>query len=198
MAIEDLQSAVHSTTPLVEPALGDSVRVHPHQFDPDLTTDVRIVRWPAEHEQHADLAALGLPRILVVAADQAAPEWCDELEDWVRAPVDRAELTVRAATVARRADLRTRPWVDEHGVLWFRDRWHAVAQGQLPLLRALVEHFGRVVPQEEVLAAYTAAGRSTHAEAVKTSARRLAGALAPLGLDLYRVRGRGYLLERLL
>jgi hypothetical protein len=194
---EDLQSDAPASTPFVEPALGGSVRVHPHRFDPQLPTDVRLVRWPAEREQRADLAALDQPRILVVAAEQRAPDWCDELEDWVRAPVDRAELTVRAATVALRADRRTKPWVDEHGVLWFRDRWHALAEGQLPLLRVLVEQFGHVVPQEEVLAAYAAAGRSTHAEAVKTSARRLAGALVPLGLELCRVRGRGYLLERL-
>jgi hypothetical protein len=195
---EDLQSDAPAAAPaLVEPALGASVRVHPHRFDPRLPADVRLVRWPAEHEQRADLAALELPRILVVAAGERAPEWCDEIEDWVRAPVDRAELELRAATVAVRADLRTKPWVDEYGVLWFRDRWHALAEGQLPLLRVLVDEFGRVVPQEAVLAAYAAAGRSTHAEAVKTSARRLTGALAPLGLELCRVRGRGYLLERL-
>lgn len=197
MQFEDLQSEALRAQSLVEPALGGSVRVHPHRFDPDLPADIRLVRWPAEREQRADLAALDVPRILVVAADDPAPEWCDELEDWVRAPVDRAELTVRAATVALRADLRTKPWVDEHGVLWFRDRWHALAEGQLPLLRVLIDHFGHTVPQDDVLAAYAAAGRSTHAEAVKTSARRLAGALAPLGLELCRVRGRGYLLERL-
>lgn len=200
MSQKDLHSAptgATSATTLVESALGGSVRVHPHRFDPELPADVRLLRWPDEQESRADLAALEVPRILVVAADQPAPEWCDELEDWVRAPVDRAELTVRAATVALRADLRTKPWVDEHGVLWFRDRWHALSDGQVPLLRALVEQFGRTVPQADVLAAYAAAGRSTHAEAVKTSARRLGDALAPLGLDLCRVRGRGYLLERL-
>jgi hypothetical protein len=189
---EDLRGA-----PIVESWLGSSVRVHPHRFDPDRPFDVRLVRWPAEAEQRADLAALDLPRIVVVGVDDPAPELCDELEDWVRAPVDSDELTVRASTVATRADERMRPWVDDHGVLWFRDRWHALADGQLPLLRILVEQFGHVVPHDAVLAAYAAAGRSTHAEAVKTSARRLTGALAPLGLELCRVRGRGYLLERL-
>ena len=191
MQSEDLRGA-----PIVEPWLGSSVRVHPHRFDPDLPFDVRLVRWPAESEQRDDLATLDLPRILVVDVHEPAPECCDELEDWVRTPVDSEELTVRASTVAKRADERMRPWVDDHGVLWFRDRWHALADGQLPLLRVLVEHFGHVVAQDDVLVAYAAAGRSTHAEAVKTSARRLSGALAPLGLELCRVRGRGYLLER--
>ena len=192
MQSEDLRGA-----PIVEPWLDSSVRVHPHRFDPELPFDVRLVRWPAEAEQRADLAALDLPRIVVVGVDDPAPDLCDELEDWVRAPVDPEDLAVRAATVARRADLRMRPWVDAHDVLWFRDRWYALADGQLPLLRVLVAQFGHAVPQDDVLAAYAAAGRSTHAEAVKTSARRLTGALAPFGLELCRVRGRGYLLERL-
>jgi hypothetical protein len=194
---EHLETRAESPGTGTHPHLGESVQVHPHRFDPELSADVRLLHWPADREQRADLAALDVPRILVVAEGHAAPEWCDVLEDWVRAPVDPAELSVRAATVALRADLHAQPWIDAQGVLWFRDRWHTLADGQLPLLRVLVEHFGRTVAQSDVLAAYAAAGRSTHTEAVKTSARRLADALRPLGLGLCRVRGRGYLLERL-
>ncbi len=180
----------------LEPLLGTSVKTHPFQFDRTLSIDVRLVRWPEETTFRDKLAALGLPRILVLDEQVAPPTAWDEIEDWVRVPVSKRELELRAVTVARRADAIERPWLDEDGLLWFRDRWIVVPRGQGPVIEELARNFGRVVRDEEISEVFATSENSTHAEAVKTSMRRVTNLLRPLGLVLKRVRGSGYLLER--
>jgi hypothetical protein len=180
----------------LEPMLGSSVRIHPFQFDRDLSIDVRLVRWPEEASFREELAEVGVPRILILGEHALPPTPWDEIEDWVRVPVARPELELRATTVARRADLRERPWLDRDGLLWFRDRWVVVPRGQGPVLEALVDSFGQVVRDDEIRAVFERSANSTHSEAVKTSMRRISDLLVPLGLLLKRMRGSGYLLER--
>jgi hypothetical protein len=180
----------------LEPLLGSSVRIHPFRFDRSLSIDVRLVRWPEEASFREELAALAVPRILILDDCILPPTPWDEIEDWVRAPVARAELDLRATTVARRADAREQPWLDADGLLWFRDRWAVVPRGQGPVIDALVANFGQVVRDDEIRQVFERSANSTHAEAVKTSMRRISDLLVPLGLLLTRVRGSGYLLER--
>ena len=189
-------AAVPSELPL-EPWLGTSVRVHPFQFDPTFPVDVRLVRWPMEATYREDLHTVGVPRILILDSDVAPPPRWDELEDWVRVPVDRSELDVRATTVAHRADELEAPWLDDDGILSLRDRWCAVSRGQLPLVRLLVEHFGAVVRDDEVDAIFEDGETSAHESAIRTTVRRVTQTVAPLGLRLQRVRASGYLLDRL-
>jgi hypothetical protein len=188
-------TAAPSELPL-EPMLGMSVRIHPFRFDSALPVDVRLVRWPMESSYRDELRAAAMPRLLIVDAGASPPPLWDELEDWVRVPVDRAELELRAATVARRADLLDRPWLDDDGMLWFRDRWCSISRGQAALVQLLVEHFGTVVRDEDVDAVFTGGDTSAHLEAIKTTVRRVSQSLAPLGLQLKRVRASGYLLDR--
>ena len=178
------------------PMFGTSVRIHPLPFDRDLSIDVRLVRWPEEASFRQELAEVGVPRILILDERTAPPTPWDELEDWVRVPVSGPELELRATTVARRADIRERPWLDADGLLWFRDRWVVVPRGQGPVLEALVASFGQVVRDDEIQSVFEISANSTHAEAVKTSMRRISDLLVPLGLLLKRIRGSGYLLER--
>ena len=65
------------------------------------------------------------------------------------------------------------------------------------MVALLVERFGDVIADDEILELYGERGVSTHAEAVKTTLRRIKDALAPLGLRLSRVRTAGYLLDRM-
>jgi DNA-binding response OmpR family regulator len=64
------------------------------------------------------------------------------------------------------------------------------------VIEALATSFGRVVRDDEIRLVFDQSANSTHAEAVKTSMRRVSDLLGPLGLVLKRVRGSGYLLER--
>ena len=72
-----------------------------------------------------------------------------------------------------------------------RDQWCAVTDGQIPLVRLLVDHFGVVVRDEQVDEVFVDAGTSAHEEAIKTTVRRVSQTLGRLGLRLQRVRGAG-------
>jgi hypothetical protein len=173
-----------------------AICVHPFRFDPELTVEVPVVRWPdgaSARERHAHA---GLPCLLVVGATERAPACWSEHEDWVRETAPRAEFVTRAVTVARRADLLRRPRLEHTRVVRFRDRSVVVPETQAKLVALLVERFGETVADAEIRALCDVGGVSTHNEAVKTSLRRLKDTLAPLGLHLARVRAAGYLLDR--
>lgn len=173
-----------------------TICVRPFRFDPEITVDVPLVRWPdgaGARERHA---AAGAPCLLVVGAAQRAPARWSELEDWVRETAPHTEFVTRAVTVARRADRLRRPQLDRPRVVRFRDRTVVVPETQGALAALLVERFGETVSDAEIRALCDLGGVSTHDEAVKTALRRLKDTLAPLGLDLARVRSAGYLLDR--
>lgn len=65
--------------------------------------DVALVHWPDDDATRRRLQAAHRPRLLLVAAGAPPPVAVDELEDWVRLPVDPEELDIRRATLARRA-----------------------------------------------------------------------------------------------
>jgi DNA-binding response OmpR family regulator len=158
--------------------------------------EVPVLRWPAEERRRRELASAGAPRLLLLTADQPPPDDWDEIEDWIREPVDVADLEVRRRTVRARALLaQRRPWFDDAGVLRVGDEWVGLSPGQLPIARLLVDRLGRVVNHEALTAECASAGISTHATALKAAMGRLERRLAPVGLRLRSIRGRGYLLE---
>lgn len=198
-----MRSPSASAVALVEPmttvpavTMDAAICVRPFRFDPELTVEVPVVRWPdaaATRERHT---RAGTPCLLVVGATDRAPTRWAELEDWVRETAPRAEFVTRAVTVARRADLLQRPRLDHTRVVRFRDRTVVVPETQARLVGLLVERFGETVADAEIRALCDGGGVSTHSEAVKTALRRLKDTLAPLGLHLARVRAAGYLLDR--
>jgi hypothetical protein len=127
--------------------------------------------------------------------DRAPVGW-SELEDWVRCSAPRTEFVSRAVTVARRADLLSRPFFARDRSVHFRGRAVGVPSTQAPLVALLVDRFGTTVSDAEVRARCEDGGISSHGEAIKTALRRLKGTLAPVGLQLTRVRSAGYLLDR--
>lgn len=155
--------------------------------------DVAMVRWPDEAERRAELAAAGRPCLLVVGPDDQAPE-VSLLEDWVREPLHPDEVSARQAGLAARQLCAERPRLDD-GLVLFRGGWAAVPPAQIRMAELLVERFGRVVRKDELAEAAWDAGGSAHAQAVKAALIRLGHRLAPLGLELRSLRGRGYLLQ---
>ena len=173
-----------------------AICVRPFRFDPELTVEVPVVRWPDAVPARERHARAGTPCLLVVGATERAPVRWSELEDWVRETAPRAEFVTRAVTVARRADLLQRPCLDHARVVRFRGRAVVVPETQARLVALLVERFAETVTDTEIRALCDVGGISTHTEAVKTALRRLKDTLAPLGLHLARVRSAGYLLDR--
>jgi hypothetical protein len=158
--------------------------------------EVALLRWPAQEPQRARLERDRLPRLLLISRACTAPICVDELEDWVREPLDADEIELRTATLRRRARTRTlRPSVDCSGLVRSGPRWVHLPPVQLPVAELLIERFGRVVAAEEIEAVYRKAGGSLHPKAVKAMIGRVKLRLAELDLALVNVRARGYLLE---
>jgi hypothetical protein len=156
---------------------------------------VRLLPWPGEDHARDELAAAGVPRILLLAADAAPPENWDELEDWVRLPLDPDELHHRARTLGRRARATDRPWFDDDGLLRVGDRWVDLPAGPRAVVELLVARFREVVYGDELADTYLDAGGSARESARKTMIVRVRHRLADLGLDLHNVRDSGYLLD---
>ena len=160
------------------------------------TVDVAVVRWPAEAIARTLLAQAGRPRVLVVATDATAPPPIDDLEDWLRDPVDPVELVARSDALRRRVEVRaTVPHLDDDGLLHVGDRWVSISDAQLSLLRILLERFGQLVRTEELVEAYTAAGGTDNPSSIRTAIVRLRSRLASVGLTLRAARQRGVVLE---
>src|SRR5689334_5433404 len=180
-----MRSPSASAVALVEPlttapvlTMDAAICVRPFRFDPELTVEVPVVRWPdaaAARERHA---RDGTPCLLVVGATARAPARWGELEDWVRETAPRAEFVTRAVTVARRADRLQRRRLDHARVVRFGDRTVVVPETQARLVGLLVERFGETVADADIRALCDRGGVSTHSEAVKTALRRLKDTLA--------------------
>ena len=158
--------------------------------------NVVLLRWPAQEQLREQLEAEGRPRLLLLTRECLAPVCADDLEDWVREPLDPEELERRGRTLERRARIRgLRPRVDEHGLIRVGERWVDLPAAQLPVARLLVTNLGRVVSAEAIQSAYVDAGGSIHPKAVKAMISRVKRRLAEVDLVLTNVRDRGYVLE---
>jgi hypothetical protein len=173
-----------------------TIRVHPFRYNPQISVDVPLVRWPDNAGVRERLARIGSPCVLVVGPAERAPTRWTEVEDWVRQSAPPAEFVTRATTVARRADLLARPCFERGNVVTFRGRSVTVPRTQAALVAELVHRFGATVPDSEIRTLCTQGGVSNHGEAVKTALRRLKATLSALGLRLTRVRASGYVLDR--
>ena len=158
--------------------------------------DVPLIAWPAGEADRRHFAAEGRPRLLIVDTDSIPPTCVDELEDWVRYPVELVDVVARTTALRQRAERRIeRPLLDEHGLLWRHGRWVSVPPAQLPLLELLVDRPGQITFTLALRTAYVAGGGSGDAVALKAALTRLGRRIAPLGLRLHTIPGRGSLLE---
>jgi len=68
----------------------------------NLGASVAILQWPRDAGRRADLAGLGIPRLLVVAPGEPVPELADD-EDWIREPAAERDIAARIAALRLRA-----------------------------------------------------------------------------------------------
>jgi DNA-binding response OmpR family regulator len=157
---------------------------------------VVLVRWPEHAEQVTALAQAGLPRLLLVAADADPPASLDASEDWVRLPADERDIAARVLRLSTRAEavVPGPPSLDGNDRLFYRGAWVALSPIEARIAAALLEHFGSVVPEEELGARGWPGGRWP-AGALRVHLTRLRQRVAPLGLEIARVRLQGLVLQ---
>ena len=160
------------------------------------------VQWPDEATRREELAAAGVPRLLLVAPGARPPASWSVDEDWIQADAASEERAHREATLRRRLDLVADPpprphcglVVDEDGLARRDGRWVALSDLEVRLLQALLRRPGRCIPRPELLAAAWP-GEARPDRAVDGAIRRVRAKVAPLGVRIHGITGVGYLLE---
>lgn len=157
--------------------------------------EVVIVRWPSERKRREELARSARPRLLLLE-DGEPPPVADCLEDWVRSPIDDADLRARVVALEHRAAChgQSLPVLDVDGVLRSDGTWVALPPVEARLMAALLERSGAVVSRDALARAgwpHGAPGRN----ALDVHVLRLRRRVDALGLVIRTVRSRGYLLE---
>jgi DNA-binding response OmpR family regulator len=159
--------------------------------------DVALVRWPVEAHRRQQLVDAARPRLLLVEDGVDPPEAVDCLEDWVRAPPDEAELSVRVRALGVRARSHLPadgPVLDDDGVLRRGGAWVSLPPVEARLTAALLERIGTVVSREALSRAGWPDGAPGR-NALDVHVLRLRRRLGVVGLAIRTVRSRGYLLE---
>jgi two-component system OmpR family response regulator len=156
---------------------------------------VAIVRWPEEAAVVALLRAQGSPRLLLLAPDAAPPDGAAWDEDWIRLPAREDDIRVRTEALrARATTMGERPVVKGDGRLLFNGAWVALSPTEQAIAQELATHFGEVVDIDVLARCVEHAVLSP--AAVRVHLTRLRKRLAPRGLAVRVVRGRGYVLDR--
>lgn len=156
---------------------------------------VQLLRWPAEATRRDPQRWPACLWLLPVG--ELAPE-LGELEDWVRVPSDERDVAARARRLATKAlgppplrpgDLQ----VDAGGRVAWRGRSMLVPPTEAALLAVLADAAGSIVPRATLARAAWGDG-ATPGRRLDSRLFALRGRLAPLGLVIHTVRGRGCLL----
>ena len=162
--------------------------------DWSLASDVVLVRWPEQLADRERLARRGVPRLLLVAANAEPPICTSAIEDWIRLPVDDADLRARMiALVERRIPHSEKPLVDEYGQVSFRGARLFLSPREHEIVHALATNYANVVRGEELQR--TTWGGTGNGQALRVHISRLRRRLTPLGLAITCVRGIGYILH---
>jgi DNA-binding response OmpR family regulator len=157
------------------------------------TRDVVILQWPAEATEAQRLTNEGVPHLLLVAEGEAPPVTGACLEDWLTLPASDAEIRARMLGLAQRAAHHNRvPRVDELGHLSHRGRSVFLSPIDQRLAHVLIERFGEVVAEPDLIEAVWPEGATNQALRVHVS--RLRQRIVPIGLSVKCVRSSGYVM----
>lgn len=141
------------------------------------------------------LVAVGTPVLHILPAD-APPPTCGPLEDWIRLPIERDDLIVRADRLLDRARARSPLPVEVvDGVLRAGELVEVLSPQEERLMRALLDQPGQLVPREDLIAATWPDGAPSDPRALDNRVKTLRRRLEAFPLRLHTVRSRGLLVE---
>lgn len=156
---------------------------------------IRFLRWPHEGPKREPLLQNRIPILWVVESAYPPPECLDPLEDWVRLPLAQDDIDARVACLAQRARNEMTPVIGPDNVLYTRQGRLPLADSEAVIMTALVENFQRLVPRKELVECGWGKASDEYRNALDLRILRLRRRIAPLGLEIKTVWGRGYMLE---
>ncbi len=161
----------------------------------NVSQDVKIARWPLEREKVDLYRKLGIPRVLILDHGEKAPPHWDAYEDWVRAPFPEDDLRKRIRVVQERVRAEQEPRLGEDGLLHYRSQSVALSAVQSRIVECLIRNPGALVPRADLIACLSEEPSTPTRNALDLHVTRIRRKLAPLGLAVKAVRGRGYRLH---
>jgi DNA-binding winged helix-turn-helix (wHTH) protein len=139
------------------------------------------------------LRAEGLPHLLLVEEGADPPVTGSCLEDWLTLPTTDREIRARLLGLAQRAEHHDRrPRVDDLGQVSHRGRSVFLSPTDQRLAHVLIDRFGEVVPEQELIDFAWPEGATNQALRVHVS--RLRQRIVPIGLRIRCVRSSGYVM----
>jgi len=160
--------------------------------------DVVLVLWPEHADDLGRLATAGVPRLLLVAPEATPPDagGDDCLQDWIRLPARDQDVRARVVALERRSARHGTPVqlaMDEDGQLTYRGQSAWLSPTVRALFQTLATHFGSTVPLEELVQEVWP-DEPPSASSIRVHILRLRRRIAPLGLEIRTVQGKGYAL----
>jgi DNA-binding response OmpR family regulator len=159
------------------------------------TSEVKLIRWPADAAEREVCKNLGTLRLLIVEARAPAPVCPDIHEDWVRTPISRDDLQARMASLRARVAANALPELDPGGILRYRGRRITLSPTETDLLSSLIRNFGAPVSRKELFDCLPDRVGKSKRNALDLHIMRLRRRLDPVGLTIQTLWSRGYLLE---
>ena len=156
--------------------------------------DVVVVHWPAEADRRRAAAADGRGRLLLVPQG-VDPPVLDQLEDWMREPIDGDDLDARRAAVGRRVARHRPAAIDDDGLLRRGSQWRPLADLEIAALRPLLARPSTVVRRDALAERLWPGGDAAGTRRLDSLMQRLRRRAAPLGIHIRTVRSVGFLLE---
>ncbi len=158
---------------------------------------VDLLRWPAQAGRRRGVDGVDQPCVWLLGIGELPPE-LGPLEDWVRVPVDERDLHARVQRLAGRAAGHSglvpgAVHVDDDGVLRHGDRLVVIPDIEAAILDRLGRTPEQVVSRAE-LSHHTWPDEHRSPRAIDSRVHTLRSRIAPVGLAIHTIRGRGFLL----
>jgi DNA-binding winged helix-turn-helix (wHTH) protein len=156
-----------------------------------------VLRWPLDAAARPALRAARRPCLWLLEHGELVPE-LDELEDWVRLPVDPSVLHTLVERLGAKVDEagRLHPGevrVDADGLLSFGPALVVVPETEARILNRLGESPEQVVHRRELIELLWC-DDTRGPRAIDSRIHTLRVRVAPLGLHIHTIRGQGFLL----
>jgi two-component system OmpR family response regulator len=157
---------------------------------------IELVAWPQEERRRQALAKAGVPRMLVLGADDEPPGELGLDEDWIRTPVSVTDLRARAERLRRTmAPLHeSRPFIDQQRILHRGPAAVALTRTEAVIMDLLLQRHDEIVSIDEIEHAAWRHGAPSR-DAVHAAMARLRRRLQAAMLVVRSVRGAGFVLE---
>jgi len=182
--------------PIAQNSLIPCRGVEPLPLPADVDLGVELIEWPRDARLRSQLAAAGIPRLLVLDGTAPPPDDLAVDEDWIRRPFDPSDLTARLRRVAAAAHFRasTDAWLDEERVLHRGAHTAVLTAAEATVAELLLSSAGQVVERSVLEQRLWPDGRPPSDRAIDAVVYRLRRRCSALGLVIRNARGRGFVL----